>query len=76
MPNSLMRQLWRSIDSYKYLGVLFTQSCSFLRARKHIVQQAKKAMFLLFTRINSLVIPVDLQLKLSNHTVVPKGGSP
>ena len=28
-------------------------------------------MFLLFTRINSLVIPVDLQLKLSDHTVVP-----
>ena len=47
------------------------QSCSFLRARKHIVQQAKKAMILLFTRINNLDIPVDLQLKLFDHTVVP-----
>ena len=59
------------VDSYKYLGVLFTQTCSFLRARKHIVQQAKKAMILLFTRINNLDIPIDLQLKLFDHTVVP-----
>ena len=35
-------QVTEIVDSYKYLGVLFTQSCSFLRARKHIVQQAKK----------------------------------
>ena len=59
------------VDSYKYIGVLFTQTCSFLRARKHIVQQAKKAMILLFTRINNLDIPIDLQLKLFDQTVVP-----
>ena len=64
-------QVIEIVDSYNYLGVLFTQSCSFLRARKHIVQQAKKAMILLFTRINNLDIPVDLQLKLFDHTVVP-----
>ncbi|MCG8075583.1 MAG: reverse transcriptase family protein [Candidatus Thiodiazotropha taylori] len=29
-------------NSYKYLGVLFSQSGSFLGARKHVVQQAKK----------------------------------
>lgn len=28
-------------------------------------------MILLFTRINNLDIPVDLQLKLFDHTVVP-----
>ena len=59
------------IDSYKYLGVLFSQSDSFLGARKHVVQQAKKAMFLFFTRINNLDIPIDLQLKLFENTVVP-----
>ena len=64
-------QVIKIVDPYKYLGVLFTQSCSFLRARKHIVQQAKKAMIVLFTRINNLDIPVDLQLKLFDHTVVP-----
>ena len=29
-------------DAYKYLGVLFSQSGSFLGARKHVLQQAKK----------------------------------
>ena len=36
------------IDRYKYLGIWFSQSGSFLNVRKHIVQQAKKAMILLF----------------------------
>ena len=59
------------MDKYKYLGVFFSQSGSFLNARKHIVQQAKKAMILLFTRINNLHLPLDLQLKLFDHTVLP-----
>ena len=59
------------VDKYKYLGVFFSQSGSFLNARKHIVQQAKKAMILLFTRINNLHLPLDLQLKLFDHTVLP-----
>ena len=35
-------------DKYKYIGIYFSQSRSFLNARKHIVEQAKKAMYLLF----------------------------
>ena len=30
------------VDRYKYLGVIFSESGSFLNARNHIVQQAKK----------------------------------
>ena len=59
------------VDKYKYLGVIFSQSGSFLNARKHIVQQAKKAMILLFVRIRNLDLPFDLQLKLFDHTVLP-----
>lgn len=59
------------VDKYKYLGVLFSQSGSFLNARKLIVQQAKKAMVLLFTRINNLELPLDLQIKLFDNTVIP-----
>ena len=58
-------------DKYKYLGIYFSQSRSFLNARKHIVEQAKKAMYLLFFRINNLNLPIDLQLKLFDHTVLP-----
>lgn len=74
IPNvdfKLDNEIIEIVDKYKYLGVFFSQSGSFLNARKHIVQQAKKAMILLFTRINNLDIPLDLQLKLFDHTVLP-----
>ena len=51
------------IKEYKYLGVVFSLTASFLNARKRIAEQAKKAMYLLFMRINNLNLPLDLQLK-------------
>lgn len=58
-------------NSYHYLGVTFTSNGSFLQARKHVVTQAKKAMHLLFTRINNADLPIDLTMKLFDHTVAP-----
>ena len=60
-----------TVDSYKYLGVFFTKSGSFLKARKHVVEQARKALFYLYTIINNLNLPIDLQLKLFDQTTVP-----
>ena len=57
--------------SYKYLGVIFSKSGNFLQARKHIVDQAKKAMNLLFIGSNNLDLPIDLQIKLFDNTVLP-----
>ena len=65
-PNDL-----ETVDSYKYLGVIFSKSGSFLTARKHIAQQARKALYYLYTRINNLNLPIDLQIKLFDHTVLP-----
>ena len=59
------------VNSFKYLGVIFSRSGSFLKARKHVIQQARKAMHLLFTRINNLDLPIDLQIKLFDSTIVP-----
>ena len=58
------------VDSYQFLGIVFSKSGSFLKAKNHIVQQANKAMFLLLTRIQNLNLPLDLQLKLFDHTVM------
>ena len=58
-------------DKYKYLGVVFSRSGSFLNARKHAAEQSKKAMHLLFTRAVNLDLPIDLQLKLFDNTVLP-----
>ena len=67
----LGQQIIEIADKYKYLGVYFSQSRSFLHARKHTVEQAKKAMYLLYCRTNNLNLPIDLQLKLFEHTVLP-----
>ena len=55
----------------KYLGIFLSQSRSFLNARKHIAEQAKKATHLLFCRINNMHLPIDLQLKLFYQTIMP-----
>lgn len=59
------------IDKYKYLGIYFTSNGSFATARKHLTEQAKKAMYFLYTRIYNLDLPIDLQIKLFDHTIVP-----
>lgn len=58
-------------DKYHYLGVTLSSSGSFLKARKHAAEQASKAMHLLFTRVNNADIPIDLVIKLFDHTVLP-----
>ena len=58
-------------DKYHYLGVTFSSSGSFLKARKHLAQQATKALFLLFTTSNNSDLPIDLITKLFDHTVLP-----
>lgn len=59
------------VKEFKYLGILFFSSGSFLCARKSIASQAKKAMHLLYTRIFNLDLPIDLQIKLFDQTIVP-----
>ena len=59
------------VQSYKYLGVLLSNNGSFLNARKCIFEKANKAMHLLYKRINNLNLPLDLQLKLFNNTILP-----
>ena len=59
------------VTTYKYLGAYFTRSGSFLSTRKHLAQQARKALFLLYKRINNLNLPFDLIFKLFDHTIAP-----
>ena len=59
------------VKEFKYLGIYFSSSGSFLKCRKHVIEQANKALFQLFYKINNLNLPVDLQLKLFDHTIMP-----
>ena len=58
-------------SEFKYRGVIFSKSRSFFKTIKHNVEKAKKAMHLLYKRINNLQIPTDLQIQLFNHTILP-----
>ena len=59
------------VDNFKYLGVYFASSHSFLKARRHALEQARKALHVLSKRIRNLHLPLDIQLKLFDHTIVP-----
>ena len=50
---------------FKYLDVIFSRNRHFHQKKKHNVEQARKAMHVLFKRIRNLDIPIDLQLNLS-----------
>ena len=59
------------VDSFKYLGVLFSKNRSFSMSKLHVIQQARKALFILYVKIRNLNLPLDCQLKLFDNTVVP-----
>ena len=58
-------------NDFNYLGVIFTKSRSFYKARKNNVDHARKALHLLYKRTRNLYLPLDLQLHLFDHTVLP-----
>ena len=60
-----------SVTDYQYLGVVMSNNGSFLNARKNVYEKANKAMHLLYKRINNLNLPLDLQLKLFDSTILP-----
>ena len=58
-------------DVYKYLGVYLGRSGSFVAAKKHIAEQANKALFSLLKNISSLNLPYDIQIDMFNKMIKP-----
>ena len=56
---------------YKYLGIYFSSTGSFLTNRKYLVQQATKALYYFYRRVNNLNLPLYLVLKLFDRTILP-----
>ena len=59
------------VTEYKYLGVYVARSGSFLRAKKHIVDQANLALFSLLRKIRTLGLPIHMQIDLFDKMVKP-----
>jgi len=47
---------------YKYLGVVFASTGSYIHAKIHLIEQANKALFYIDARVQNLDIPFDLIL--------------
>ena len=58
-------------DEYKYLGIYLGRSGSFVTAKKHIAEQANKALFALLRKIKSLSLPFDIQIDVFDKTIKP-----
>ena len=56
---------------FKNIGVIFSKNKSFYSTIKHNVDQAKKAIYMLYKCIRNLNLPIDLQLKIFDNTIVP-----
>ena len=54
-----------------WVGVSFSRNRHFHQTKKHNVEQARKAMHVHVKRICNLDIPIDLQLYLFDHVILP-----
>ena len=59
------------VDDYNYLGIVFAKNGSFTLVKKHIAEQANKALFALLKKIKDFDLPYDLQLDIFNKTIKP-----
>lgn len=59
------------VNSFKYLGIIFSRGGSFAMSVKHNCEQASKAMFVLLRKTRSLNLSIDLQIELFDKMIKP-----
>ena len=59
------------VESFKYLGIYFNSKGTFTDTKKHLTEQASKAMISLLRKWRQFDIPVDLMLDLFDKSVTP-----
>ena len=59
------------VHEFKYLGIVFNYSGTFVKHRKHVYDQGQKAMYALFWKIRFLHLPLDIQIDLLQKLVIP-----
>ena len=59
------------VPNYKYLGVMFNRTGSFLATKRHIASQANSAVFCLLKKAKNLLLPTDIQIEMFLKTGKP-----
>ena len=60
--------MWREFTNRRLLFF-------FVKARAKLMDQAGKALYCLYRKLRNITIPIDLQLKLFDTLILPRGGS-
>ena len=60
-----------NVKEFKYLGVVFSRTGSFCKTKKHLYEQAQKAMYGIIRKIREFKLPVECQFDLFDKVVVP-----
>ena len=60
-----------STDDYTYLGVTFNYNGSFGKSMSKQVNQAKRAMYGITSKVRKLQLPIDVQCQLFDSCVIP-----
>ena len=60
-----------SVRDFKYLGVVFSRTGSFSKTKKHLYEQAQKAMYGIIKKIREFNLPLECQLDFFDKVVVP-----
>ena len=61
---TLSNEVIEIVDSYLYLVLIMNYNGSFVKARSKLIDQARRALFVVLQAYKKQPIPVDLQLKL------------
>ncbi len=59
------------VSSYKYLGILFSRSGSFLQTRKYLRDKALKAMYSIIRKSRQNHLSIECQLDMFDKAVIP-----
>ena len=59
------------VDYYNYLGLNLNCNGTFKLARTKLIEQANKALFVLYKKIRNISLPIDIQLKLFDQLIQP-----
>lgn len=59
------------VKEYNYLGIIFSRSGSFCKAKKHLCTQSQKAMYGIIRKIRFFDMSFDIQLDLFDKVVLP-----
>ena len=57
------------VTDYRYLGIDFNYNKTFNKRKKHLFEQAQKAMYSLLRVSKNLCLPIDVQLHLFDHMI-------